>query len=66
MKKKPENLRLKKQLTCSISEDMWERWHLLCQRNQTTSHEMLRQVVEKYIQANQGDGYSVLQALRRN
>jgi hypothetical protein len=57
--RKPENLKLTKQVNCSISEDTWERWHLLCQRNHMTSHELLRQVVEKYIQENSGS-YGVL------
>jgi hypothetical protein len=61
--KVPENLKLRRQLNCSISEDDWERWYYLCQRNQTTSHELLRRIVKEYIQNNAGSGYSVLDVL---
>jgi hypothetical protein len=58
--KKPENLKLTKQLNCTISEDSFERWQLLCQRNQMTSHQLLRQIVEKYVQENSREQYGVL------
>ena len=62
--KTPENLKLKRQINCSISTHDWERWHLICQRNQKTSHEMLRTIVQEYIESHQAGFYSVTETLK--
>lgn len=61
----PDNVKLKRQLNCSVNEDTFEKWHLLCLRNHMTSHALLRQVIEKYILDNgEEQRYGVLKAFK--
>jgi hypothetical protein len=65
--KKPSNLKLTRQISCSLSEDSFERWHHLCIKNQCSSHELLRQVVEQYCKErmkSNSSAYTVLDALK--
>ncbi len=47
--KLPDNLKLNKQVTTTISTDDFERWFLICQRKGKCGHELLREVVRDYI-----------------
>jgi len=64
--KKPSNLKLSIQNYTSLSEDTFQRWHYLCQKQTKSSHQFLRAVIEEYCKkqlAGTRSGYTVLDVL---
>ena len=67
-KTKRENELLKIQVSTTITKDTSEVWNMLCRSLQTSSHKLLRQLVEDYCRQNgmrTRDPYTVLSTLRR-
>ena len=65
--KKAPNLKLTRQIHTSLSEDTFERWHYLCQRQNKSSHVFLREVVEEYCKkqlAGTTSAYTALDVLK--
>ncbi len=62
--KKAANLKLRYQVHTSLSDDTFERWHYLCQKQNKSSHVFLREVIEEYCKRQlTSSSYTVLDVL---
>jgi hypothetical protein len=66
-KKKPDNEHLKHQVSTTLNQDANEVWHHLCYMQQKSSHAMLRELIEHYINSKdpKRDPYTAMATLRR-
>jgi hypothetical protein len=67
---KPEELKLRHQVTTTVNDHTYEIWQFLCTKKQASSHSLLRDVIMEYchreiLKAGGSRAYSVLDTLAK-